>query len=450
MSDVNRQILLVDDDPDLLRLLSIRLRAAGYRVETVESGEAALAHVVAFSPKLVITDVRMAGMDGLELFRALHQQRPDIPVIILTAHGTIADAVKATQAGAFGFLSKPFDGKELLDQVKRALALSGPDIVQADDGWRSAIVTRSSVMEALLAEVQLVAQTEASVLITGESGTGKELLANALHRASSRRKRPFMAVNCSAIPAELLESELFGHSKGAFSGAISNHRGLFQAANGGTLMLDEIGDMPLSLQTKLLRVVQERQVRPVGSTAILDVDVRIISATHRDLDKMVEQQSFRQDLYYRLSVVALNIPPLRDRREDIPVLANLFLNQLSARDRREIRAFAPEAMDLLIHSLWPGNVRQLSNVVEYCVALSPAPIVSPALVKKALRDNDTQEMPSLVEARNEFERDYLVKLLRLTGGNVTRAARLAQRNRTEFYKLLNRHQLRPGLFKESD
>jgi two-component system response regulator GlrR len=449
MNDNQRDILLVDDDPSLLRLLSLRLKAAGYSLEAVESGEAALACLSIVQPRLIITDMRMGGMDGMALFQELQQQRPDIPVIILTAHGTIPDAVKATHAGVFSFLSKPFDSKELLEHIHKGLALGGGgNSVDGDhEEWRAEIITRSPTLETVLRETWLVAQSEASVLINGESGTGKELLAKAVHFASPRHQQPFLAINCSAIPAELLESELFGHAKGAFTGATTSHQGLFQAADGGTLFLDEIGDMPLVLQAKLLRVLQEQQVRPVGSTQSVPVDVRIVSATHHDLEELLKEGHFRQDLYYRLNVVNLVLPPLRERREDITLLADHFLENLRVKTNRDVNAFAPEALEIMMSHDWPGNVRQLYNVVEYCVALSSTPIIPSSLIKKALRDKGAEILP-LAEARNRFERDYLVQLLQLTEGNVTQAARLAQRNRTDFYKLLNRHQLNAALFKD--
>ena len=451
MSGTPCDILLVDDDPGLRRLLSLRLKTAGYTVKAVESGEAALPCLATEQPQLVITDMRMAGMDGMALFQEIQHQRPDIPVIILTAHGTIPDAVKATHAGVFSFLSKPFDSKELLEQVRKALDLVYSGAAPAGDEaeWRREIITRSPIMEAVLGEACLVAQSEASIFITGESGTGKELLANAVHQASRRHDHPFVAVNCSAIPEELLESELFGHIKGAFTGATNTHEGLFQAADGGTLFLDEIGDMPLVLQAKLLRTLQEHQVRPVGSTHSMAVDVRIVSASHYNLEDLLEKGEFREDLYYRLNVVSLALPPLRERREDIPLLANHFLGRLADKNRRNLNGFAPDALEMLISADWPGNVRQLYNVVEYCVALSSTPIIPVALVKKALRDKTGEILP-LAEARSRFERDYLVQLLQLTGGNVSQAARLAQRNRTDFYKLLSRHQLNPTLFKDKE
>ena len=291
-------ILLVDDDPDLLKLIGLRLTSAGYRVRTADSGETALATIAVERPSTVITDLRMPGIDGLQLFEAIHRQHPALPVIILTAHGTIPDAVSATERGVFGFLTKPFDSQELLQKVAAAQELSGGEAVGSDHAageWRAGIITRSARMEDLLRQAKLVADSDASVLIFGESGTGKELLARAIHQASRRREKAFVAVNCGAIPADLLESELFGHARGAFTGAVQAHKGLFQAADGGTLFLDEIGDMPLPLQVKLLRVLQEGEVRPVGSTQAIPVDVRVISATHRDLDSQRDQGLFRED-----------------------------------------------------------------------------------------------------------------------------------------------------------
>ena len=447
MNESKAKILLVDDDRDLLKLISLRLSAAGYAVQTAESGEQALAQLAVSQPQVVITDLRMEGMDGMTLFERIHGSMPTLPVIILTAHGTIPDAVAATQRGVFSFLTKPFDGKDLLAQVEQALKLTGGmPLAGEPEAWRAGIVTRSQRMEEVLRQARLVAASDASVLIYGESGTGKELFAKAIHRASARAAGPFMAVNCAAIPENLLESELFGHAKGAFSGAVVAHRGLLQAAQGGTLFLDEIGDMPLVLQAKLLRVLQDRAVRPVGSTGMVPVDVRIISATHRDLAESIRSGAFRPDLYYRLNVVSFALPPLSERREDIPLLCAHFVEQLARRYNKPARNFAPEALELLVNASWPGNVRQLLNVVEQAVALSTSPVIPASLVQQALRDDNTL-MVSLDEARRAFEHDYLVRLLKATTGNVAQAARMAQRNRTEFYKLLQRHNLSPALFK---
>ncbi|MFN3296701.1 sigma 54-interacting transcriptional regulator [Caldimonas sp.] len=442
------RILLVDDDPDLLRLLSMRLTAAGYHVQGVDSAEAALAQLAIERPDLVLSDVQLPGMDGLALFDAIRARHPALPVILLTAHGTIPDAVEATARGVFTYLTKPFDGKVLLDRIAQALALAAPDPRDqtAREPWREAIVSRSPLMADLLSEAKLVAASDASVLIRGPSGSGKELLAQAIHKASARAGRPFIAVNCGAIPEALLESELFGHVKGAFTGAVNHHRGLFQAADGGTLFLDEIGDMPPALQVKLLRVLQERSVRPVGASQAVPVDVRIVSATHRDLDAALLEGQFREDLYYRLNVVTLTLPPLAERREDIPLLAQHFVERLARKYGKQINGFAPEALKALATAPWPGNVRQLLNVVEQVCALSTTPLIPLSLVQRALRV-PTVEVLGYAEARRRFERDYLVGLLKLTDGHVADAARLAERNRTEFYRLLRKHGLTPELFR---
>ncbi len=442
------RLLLVDDDRDLLKLLSMRLTAAGYRVTAVESAEAALAQLAVERPQLVVSDVRLPGRDGLALFDEIHARHPALPVILLTAHGTSPDAVEATARGVFGYLTKPFDGKALLDKIAQALAVAAPAGDEpADDGaWRAAIVSTSNRMAELLAEAKLVARSDASVLIAGDSGTGKELLAAAIHRASPRRDKPFVAVNCGAIPEALLESELFGHVKGAFTGAVANHPGLCVAADGGTLFLDEIGDMPPALQVKLLRVLQERSVRPVGATKPVPVDLRILSATHRDLDAAMAQGQFREDLYWRLAVVTLRLPTLAERREDIPLLANHFMATLAQKYGKKLNGFAPDAMKALATAPWPGNVRQLHNVVEQVCALATTPLVPLTLVQRALRVPGV-EVLSLAAARERFERDYLVGLLKLTDGNVADAARLADRNRTEFYRLLQKHGLTPGQFR---
>jgi len=384
----------------------------------------------------------------LALFDEIRERHPALPVILLTAHGTIPDAVEATSRGVFTYLTKPFDGRALLDKIAQALALSVPSEagVHASEAWRAEIISRSSRMDELLTEARMVAGSDASILLRGESGSGKEMLAKGIHQASRRANRPFVAVNCSAIPEALLESELFGHTKGAFTGAVSHHRGLFQAADGGTLFLDEIGDMPPALQVKLLRVLQERSVRPVGATQPIPIDVRVISATHRDLEAAMAQAEFREDLYYRLNVVTLHLPPLAERREDIPLLANHFLAKLATKYGKRVNGFAPDALKALATASWPGNVRQLYNAVEQVCALATAPLIPLGLVQRALRV-PTVEVLTFSEARRRFERDYLVGLLKLSDGNVADAARLADRNRTEFYRLLQKYGLTPGLFR---
>ncbi|MGR7233316.1 two-component system response regulator GlrR [Klebsiella aerogenes] len=437
-------LLLVDDDPGLLKLLGMRLVSEGYSVVTAESGPEALRVLTRERVDLVVSDLRMDEMDGLQLFAEIQKAQPGMPVIILTAHGSIPDAVAATQQGVFSFLTKPVDKDALYKAIDDALEQSSP---ATDERWRQAIVTRSPQMLRLLEQAGMVAQSDVSVLIIGQSGTGKEIVAQAIHNASPRHEKPFIAINCGALPEQLLESELFGHARGAFTGAVSNREGLFQAAEGGTLFLDEIGDMPVALQVKLLRVLQERKVRPLGSNRDIDIDVRIVSATHRDLPKAMARGEFREDLFYRLNVVNLKIPPLSERAEDIPLLANHLLRQSADRHKPFVRAFSTDAMKRLMAAKWPGNVRQLVNVIEQCVALTSSPVISDALVEQALERENTA-LPTFVEARNQFELNYLRKLLQITKGNVTHAARMAGRNRTEFYKLLSRHELDANDFKE--
>ncbi len=438
------KILLVDDDPGLLRLLSIRLRAEGYEVEAVESAHKALSVLNRFTPDLVITDLRMDKMDGISLLKELQTRSPGLRVVIITAHGTIPDAVTATQHGAFGFLTKPIDKDELMSLVERALKVSGS--VDVDEDWASQIITRNQAMKEVMQQARMVAATDARVLITGESGTGKELLAQAIHKASDRRNQPFVAINCSAMAENLLESELFGHVKGAFTGATRSHDGLFRSAEGGTLMLDEIGDMPMRLQVKLLRVLQEGQIRPVGSTEAVHIDVRVISATHRDLQELMGQGTFREDLYYRLNVVNIKLPTVDDRREDIPLLVAHFLHEIAQESDQERKVYAPEAVEMLVTAEWPGNVRQLYNVVRQNVALSRSPVISGELVQQSLGEH-AGKLASFSDARDEFTRNYLSQILQITMGNVSQAARLAKRNRTDFYKLLARHELNPDAFK---
>ena len=440
------RILLVDDDADLLRLLSWRLQGQGYAVSSATSAEDALALMPGEPPSLVITDLRMAPLDGLGLVDRIHQDNPALPVIILTAHGTIPEAVQAMERGAFSFVTKPFDGQDLLAAVRRALRQGGADTTPKT-ARKIRIMTRSSTMQALLLQAERAAMSASSVLIRGKSGTGKELLAQTIHDASPRASRPFVAVNCSAIPETLLESELFGHRKGSFTGATTQYDGLLRSADGGTLFLDEIGDMPLALQAKLLRVLQERQIRQVGSTRALPIDVRVLSATHRDLEQAMQCGAFRADLYYRLNVICLRLPALAERREDIPLLAHHFLKTFNQGLPEAPRSFAAAALDALIEAPWPGNVRELRNVIEQACVLSAGPLITAPLIRGALH-HQTADTLSFREARMRFEHRYLIQLLQLTTGNVTEAARLAQRNRTEFYRLLRRHHLDPTVFKQ--
>ena len=445
MSKKRGRILLVDDDPGLLRLLSIRLRAEGYTVEAVQSAAAALATVATFRPGLVITDLRMDHMDGIELLEELQRQWPGLRVILVTAHGTIPDAVKATQSGAYGFLTKPIEKDELLLQVEQALQMSGINH-QEDDDWAAGIVARSAVMTELLRQARVAAKTDANILITGPTGAGKEVLAQAIHKASDRRDHRFEAMNCSVMAENLMESALFGHAKDAFSGADGDQKGLFELASGGSLVLDEIADMPVRIQIKLRRVIEEQQIRRVGSTKPFDIDVRLISITHKDLPNMVSEAKFREDIYYRLSETVLHVPPLSQRREDVPLLIGHMLGRLARQTNSEPKVYAPEAMELLVGCDWPGNVRQLFNIVRQTTERSSTAVISAQAVETTL-GTKIQKLPTFSEARDEFTRNYLTQLLQISGGNVSQAARLAKRNRTDFYKLLSRHRVEPENFK---
>ncbi len=436
------KLLLVDDDAGLLRLLSIRLERDGYTITTAPDGRSALVAIREFAPDLVITDLRMEGMDGAQLLDEIQQQWPGLPVLLITAHGTIPDAVDATQRGAIGFLTKPLDRRELMNRIEQALAASPGS--GASDAWRAGVIGRSAALERVLGRARRVAASRASVLIGGPSGSGKEVLARAIHAASGR-DGAFVALNAGAVPVELLEAELFGHERGAFTGANGARAGLIACADRGTLFLDEIGDMPPAAQVKLLRVLQEGEVRPIGGNRTIAVDLRVISATHRDLAAQIEHGSFREDLYYRLKVVALTLPPLDERREDIPLLVNHFLDRFadSALTRKRV---APKALELLAAAPWPGNVRELANVVEQLVALTPGPLIGARAVAATLGRNPAA-LPSYREARADFTRRYLAQLLSLCEGNVSAAARIAARDRSDFYKLLARHDIDPRQYK---
>ena len=432
------KLLVVDDDQDMLRLLESWLRKVDYEVHTVSSGAEALAQIEVNRPDLVLTDLFMEEMDGMALLRRIHDSNPLMPVIMLSGQAAIPDAVKATHLGTSAFLTKPVDKEILLGEIAKHISFF--DRNRTSDAFASSIVQNSALMQELLEQAELVAAGDITVFISGETGTGKEVLAKAIHGASARSDAPFIGVNCGAIPEQLLESELFGHEKGAFTGANTKHDGLFKAADGGTIFLDEIGDMPLGLQVKLLRVLQDFEIRPVGSTSNVPVNVRVISATHNNLEELVKLGEFREDLYYRLNVVPLEMPALRDRREDIPLLLNHFLANQAEKTGKNLKHFDDAAIEYLTMANWPGNVRQLANVVELCATLSKGDEIALSMAQRALREEPVQ-MQTLKEAKHETERKYLISVLRMTEGNVANAARIAGRNRTEFYKLLTTHGL---------
>jgi two-component system response regulator GlrR len=446
-------ILVVDDEEGLLHLVKMRLTAMGFAVTGCTSGRDAIAAAKSNRFDLVITDLRLGNEDGLDVTEELLRMQPGLPVIILTAHGSIPNAVEAMQRGAFGYLTKPFDDKELKAKIEEGLSpqrMRGEiqrlkSLVNELYGMEN-IVARSPAMQRLLQQVVQVADSDATILLFGETGTGKEVFARVIHSNSRRSKGPFIALNCAAIPEALFESELFGHVRGAFTSAHGSKRGLFQCANGGTLFLDEIGEMPLSMQVKLLRAVQEREVREVGSETTTKVDVRIIAATNKDLGEAVKNGSFRNDLFYRISVVPLFIPPLRDRRDDIPVLAQHFLTASAKRANKDLRGFTPAALNRLLIHPWPGNVRELENVIEKASVMTRQDMITPDLLPSMGTSPDAPLKP-LTEAKEEFEKTYLKNVLQLTGGNISRAAQFAGRYRADFYKMLKKYGLHPSTTK---
>ncbi len=440
------RILLVDDDPFILTMVSAWLEAEDYEVKTTENGSDAINSLTDFDPHLVITDLRMEGMDGITLLKEIQNYNSVLPVIMLSGAAEISDAVSATHQGIFEFLTKPITPEPLFNSIKNAL--NHVSIGEQETDFAPEIIHQSQIMVKLLKQAQRVAKTGSSVFIGGATGTGKELLARAIHQASPRREEVFLDINCGALSEQLLESELFGHEKGAFTGAVRKNLGLFQAANGGTLFLDEVGDMPATLQVKLLRVLQEGKVKPVGAIESVDVDVRIISATHHDLELAVKRGEFREDLFYRLNVIPLFMPPLKDRGNDILLLIDYFLTIQSKKEGIEATRFSPESLEYLKSLTWPGNVRQLQNVIEQCSVLSASPVIPEVLVQRALRETEKQ-LPTLIEARNESDYIYINRLLRIFEGDIIEAANIAGCEIIQFEDLLNQHKIDPNKFHKS-
>ncbi len=424
MARANR-VLIVEDDPNLRRILSYHLERQEHVVVQASDGRSALECLSAEPFNLVVTDVRMAGMDGIELLKAIREKDPDLPVVVMTAYGTIQDAVEAMRLGAADYLTKPVERETLLLTVQKALRVS--DLRKENRRLREnlqekrpveSILGTSAPIQRLLDAIRRVAPTDATVLITGESGTGKELVARALHSLSPRAGKPFVAINCAAMPRELLESELFGHERGAFTGATESKPGKFVQANGGTLFLDEIGDMDLSLQAKILRVLQERVVDPVGSRASKSVDVRILAATHRDLSGAVKAGAFREDLYWRLNVIPLGVPPLRERMEDVAILFSHFCRQYGGTEPK----LEPGAMAILSNYRWPGNVRELQSLCQRLAILYPDQAIVPTMLPPEMRGVETDRQAP-AEGLWGMEREAIVKALREHNGNQSAAAR---------------------------
>ncbi len=455
MSTTQGKLLIVDDDHNLLELMKMRLESSDYEVTTADHEDDALALSAGQSFDLAILDLQLVRTDGIQLMEKLHGKSPDMPVIILTAHGTIESAVEAMKRGAFTYLTKPFDPRELILHVEHALEksrlaseitrLKGLLTERYDFGN---IVTRSERMKTVLVAVERVAVTDSTVFVRGESGTGKELIARAIHLASNRKDKPFVAVNCAALPETLLESELFGHEKGAFTGAIRSSKGLFAQAHEGTIFLDEIGDMPLSIQAKFLRVLQERQFYPVGGERPLEVDVRVIVATNQNIEELVSQGRFREDLYYRIHVIPVVLPPLRERKEDISLLVDHFLRKFCGQMGKKVKGLTPQAMQRLMLHDWPGNIRELENTIEYAVAMSDREIIDEDMILPTTKVPDEPVKP-LKEAREAFEKGYLTRLLEMTKGNVSSAATMAGKYRADFYNLLKKYLINPSEFKKN-
>jgi len=449
-------ILVVDDDPNLLELLRIRLESGNYQVTTALKEEEALKATQEQVFDLSIVDLKLAQGDGITLMQALHLINPQMPVIILTAHGSIESAVEAMRKGAYSYLTKPFEAQDLFFQMERALEnrrLSSEvsrlkNLLKEKYDFDN-IVAKSGKMQRVLEMVARIAQTDSTVYIHGESGTGKELIAKAIHLASARKNKAFIALNCAALPETLLESELFGHEKGAFTGAIRSTKGLFTQAHEGSLFLDEIGDMSLSLQAKLLRVLQERQFYPVGSERSVEVDVRVVVATQKDLEEAVKQGGFREDLFYRIHVIPIPLPPLRERKEDIPPLVEHFLKKYNQQMKKEIEGLTPAAMQRLMLHDWPGNVRELENTIEYAVAMAQQNWIKEDLILQTRTLQAPEPLKPLKESKDAFEKTYLTNLLQISEGNVSRAAKLAGKYRADFYDLLKKHGLKTEKFKKT-
>ncbi len=455
-SAVNRQqILVVDDEPNMRKVLGAMLRQTGYDVVTACDGLEALDELEAHHIDVVITDLRMPRLDGMGLLRELQKRFPALPVILITAHGTVESAVQALKCGAFDFITKPFDRTEMRQVVDKAVRthVLGPGEILAEDAQmgRFQIIGQSEPMQEVYGIIDKVAATPSTVLITGESGTGKELIAQALHDQSDRASKPLIKVNCSAIPANLIESELFGHEKGAFTGAITSKPGRFELADEGTLFLDEVGEIAPEMQVKLLRAVQYGEFERVGGIRTKKVDVRLIGATNRDLRQAVERSEFRDDLYYRLNVVQVHLPPLRERRSDIPLLIDHFLAKFNARLGRSVQDLDEVAQQRLLSYDWPGNIRELENAVERCILFCEGETVTePDLpqeirngrINQASLEGDTSLKAQVRAAAERVERDLIVKALKQTGGNVTHTARLLKISRKGLQNKMKEFDLR--------
>ncbi|ACG73199.1 two component, sigma54 specific, transcriptional regulator, Fis family [Anaeromyxobacter sp. K] len=468
-------VLIVDDEVNIRRVLAAMLKREGYEVTTAADGEQALGVLHRTPVHVVVTDLVMPRVGGMELLRRVSQDFPDVPVILITAHGSVDSAVAALKAGAFDYITKPFEQEELkkvIAKAARAHDLERQNLhAMLNDGDGPPLIGQSPPMRAIYDMVARVADSPSTVLITGESGTGKELIAKALHRGSSRRDKPLIKVNCAAIPKDLVESELFGYERGAFTGAVGSKPGRFELADGGTLFLDEIGEVPVEMQVKLLRAIQESEFERVGGIKTLQVDVRLIAATNRDLKQLIADGRFREDLYYRLAVVPIALPPLRDRREDVPLLVRYFIEKYDQRLGKKVEGIEDEALELLANYSWPGNIRELENLMERSVLFADGPLIQASALPDALREKGAQasvpiaavgplgaiaapsgaSMKEIVrQAQAELERELITRALEETGGNVTRAAKRLQISRKSLQVKMKELGLRGAVDVEDD
>ncbi len=447
------KILIVDDDMNMLEVLNLRLQAEGYEVSTTSNTADALSQSRDTLFDLALLDLKLGGQSGIQLMKDIHQTSMDMPIIILTAFGTIETAVEAMKEGAYSYLTKPFDRRELLLQIKNGLEkykLSREvrrlkDLVGEKYGLKN-IIGKSKKMQDVLEQVLRAAEVDSNVCIIGESGTGKELIAKSLHILSHREEKPFVAINSAAIPEGLFEAELFGYQKGAFTGAISSKRGYFAKADGGTLFLDEIAEMPESMQAKLLRVLQDKTFYPLGGEKPVEVDIRIIVATNKNLEEEVKTGNFREDLFYRIHVIPIHLPLLKDRKEDILLLTDHFIKKFNNEMNKDIKGLSASAFQYLLSHLWPGNVRELENTIEYAMAMASSSIIDADLIFPR-KPKDKGSLKPLKKAKDEFEKDYILNLLTSTKGNVSKAARMAAKHRSDFYNLLKKHDLKAIDFK---
>ncbi|HBH87176.1 MAG TPA: two-component system response regulator GlrR [Syntrophaceae bacterium] len=449
------KILIVDDDVNILKVLKMRLESQGYQVQAASEIEAAKDLAVKNEYDLAILDLKLSGGNGIDLMKNIREIDPDLPVIILTAYGTIESAVEAMKEGAYIYLTKPFDHRELLLQVKNGvekLKLSREvkrlrNIVKQNHTIPN-IIGMSESIHKVLELTHLAAESNSNVFISGESGTGKGMIARALHQLSDRKEKPFVSINCAAIPATLLESELFGFEKGAFTGATGNKKGLFVQADGGIIFLDEISEIPLAMQGKLLKAIEEREFYPLGAQKNVKVDIRIISASNKDIEAEVEKGNFRSDLFYRIHVFPIRMPPLRDRKEDIPPLTEHFIENIAKKMNKNIKAITPQALQKLMIYSWPGNVRELENIIECAAVMARDDVITDDLIILPTQKMDESAFRSFKESKQDFERSYLIELMKISRGNVSQAAKLAGKYRADLYALLEKYNVNPLDFRQ--